>query len=97
MGEMTRGQYADAGTSLEFKTGNWRSTIRPVHIHSKAPCHAECPAGEDQQAWFALLQEQKVELGFNFDLTEMRERLRGKIKGSEWKFLKVDQLIKKEN
>ena len=61
MGEMTRGQYADAGTSLEFKTGNWRSTQRPVHIHSKAPCHATCPAGEDQQAWFALLQEGRAE------------------------------------
>jgi formate dehydrogenase (NADP+) beta subunit len=61
MVEMTRGQWAEAGTSLEFKTGNWRSTQRPVHIHSKAPCHATCPAGEDQQAWFALLQESKPE------------------------------------
>jgi len=61
MVEMTRGQWADAGSSLEFKTGNWRSTQRPVHVHSKAPCHVACPAGEDQQAWFALLQEQRVE------------------------------------
>ncbi|MCB1338880.1 MAG: FAD-dependent oxidoreductase [Maritimibacter sp.] len=58
---MTRGQWAEAGSSLEFKTGNWRSTQRPVHVHSKAPCHATCPAGEDQQAWFALLQEHRVE------------------------------------
>jgi len=56
MTELTRGTWADAGTSLEFKTGNWRSTQRPVHIHAKAPCHAACPAGEDQQAWFAELQ-----------------------------------------
>ena len=61
MTELTRGTWADAGTSLEFKTGNWRSTQRPVHIHAKAPCHAACPAGEDQQAWFAELQNGHVE------------------------------------
>ncbi len=54
---LTRGAYGNAGTSLAFKTGNWRSTEKPVHIHAKAPCHAACPAGEDQQAWFAKLQE----------------------------------------
>ncbi len=61
MVELTRGQWAEAGTSLAFKTGNWRSTQRPVHIHAKAPCHAACPAGEDQQAWFSHLQEGYVE------------------------------------
>ncbi|MDJ0628911.1 MAG: FAD-dependent oxidoreductase [Rhodobacter sp.] len=54
---LTRGAYAAPGTSLNFKTGNWRSTEKPVHIHAKAPCHAACPAGEDQQAWFAKMQE----------------------------------------
>ncbi|MDJ0686489.1 MAG: FAD-dependent oxidoreductase [Alphaproteobacteria bacterium] len=58
---LTRGAYGEPGTSLAFKTGNWRSTERPVHIHAKAPCHAACPAGEDQQAWFAKLQEGKAE------------------------------------
>ncbi|MGR3661397.1 MAG: FAD-dependent oxidoreductase [Paracoccaceae bacterium] len=53
---LTRGAYAEPGTSLNFKTGNWRSTEKPVHDHVKAPCHAACPAGEDQQAWFAHLQ-----------------------------------------
>lgn len=57
MAVLTRGAYAAPGTSLDFKTGNWRSTEKPVHIHAKAPCHAACPAGEDQQAWFARLQE----------------------------------------
>ena len=56
MTQITRGTWAEAGTSLDFKTGNWRSTQRPVHIHAKAPCHGACPAGEDQQAWFAELQ-----------------------------------------
>jgi len=54
---LTRGAYANPGTSLDFKTGNWRSTEVPAHVHTKAPCHAACPAGEDQQAWFAKLQE----------------------------------------
>ena len=58
---LTRGAYAEPGTSLNFKTGNWRSTEMPAHIHAKAPCHAACPAGEDQQAWFAKLQEGHAE------------------------------------
>ncbi len=58
---LTRGAYGLPGTSLAYKTGNWRSTERPVHVHAKAPCHAACPAGEDQQAWFAKLQEGRAE------------------------------------
>ena len=61
MAVLTRGAWAEPGTSLNFKTGNWRSDKRPVHDHVKAPCHAACPAGEDQQAWFALLQEGHAE------------------------------------
>ena len=61
MAVLTRGAYGHPGTSLDFKTGNWRSTEKPVHIHAKAPCHAACPAGEDQQAWFAKLQEGHAE------------------------------------
>lgn len=61
MTQLTRGAYALPGTSLEFKTGNWRSAELPVHIHARAPCHAACPAGEDQQAWLAHLQEGHVE------------------------------------
>ena len=61
MVSITRGAYAKPGTSLDFKTGNWRSTEMPAHIHAKAPCHAACPAGEDQQAWFAKLQEGHAE------------------------------------
>lgn len=53
---MTRGAFAKAGTSLAFKTGTWRSA-RPVHVHAAAPCHRACPAGEDQQAWLARIQE----------------------------------------
>jgi formate dehydrogenase beta subunit len=61
MERLTRGAWAAPGTSLAFKTGSWRSTTRPAHDHVKAPCHAACPAGEDQQAWFAQLQEGKAE------------------------------------
>ncbi|MBR9970498.1 FAD-dependent oxidoreductase [Magnetospirillum sulfuroxidans] len=55
---MNRGAFAQAGSSLAFKTGTWRSA-KPVHVHATAPCHGACPAGEDQQAWLALLQEGK--------------------------------------
>lgn len=53
---LTRGCYAEAGTSLEFRTGDWR-TEKPVHVHAAAPCHTACPAGEDAQDWLARLQE----------------------------------------
>lgn len=56
---MNRGAFALPGSSLSFKTGTWRST-KPVHVHATAPCHGACPAGEDQQAWLALLQEGKA-------------------------------------
>lgn len=61
MAALTRGAYGEPGTSLHFKTGNWRSTEVPVHVHAKAPCAGACPAGEDQQAWFALLQQGDAE------------------------------------
>ena len=55
---LTRSAYAEPATSLAFKTGSWR-TLRPIHIHGKAPCHHACPAGEDQQAWLAKMQENR--------------------------------------
>ena len=58
---LTRGAYSLPGTSLAFKTGDWRSTEKPLHHHRKAPCHDACPAGEDQQAWLARLQESNLE------------------------------------
>ena len=57
---LTRGAYAVPGTSLDFKTGTWR-TERPRHVHWAAPCHGACPAGEDPQAWIAKLQEGHTE------------------------------------
>ncbi|MBF0304159.1 MAG: FAD-dependent oxidoreductase [Alphaproteobacteria bacterium] len=55
---LTRGAYALPGTSLNFKTGTWRSE-KPQHKHWAAPCHSACPAGEDAQAWLAKVQEHK--------------------------------------
>jgi len=54
--KLTRGSFAYPGTTLAYKTGSWR-TQRPEHRHSSAPCHTACPAGEDPQAWLALLDE----------------------------------------
>jgi len=61
MTQLTRGAFALPGTSLDFKTGNWRSGEVPSHIHAKAPCHNACPAGEDQQAWLAHMQQGHAE------------------------------------
>ena len=57
---MTRGAWAEPGTSLAFKTGTWRVEA-PFHLHSCAPCHGACPAGEDAQAWIARIQEHKLQ------------------------------------
>ncbi|MEN8206982.1 MAG: NAD(P)-binding protein [Pseudomonadota bacterium] len=54
--KLTRGSFAFPGTTLGYKTGTWRIQ-RPEHAHRRAPCHAECPAGEDPQAYLALLDE----------------------------------------
>lgn len=55
----TRGGFAHPGTSLDFKTGAWRIE-KPLHRHTRAPCHAACPAGEDAQAYVAKVQEDRV-------------------------------------
>lgn len=54
--QMTRGAWAEPGSSLDFKTGTWRVEA-PFHQHAPAPCHHACPAGEDAQAWIAKIQE----------------------------------------
>ncbi len=56
MTKLTRGAIAYPASSLAYKTGTWR-VQRPVHRYRTAPCHEACPAGEDAQAWLALLDE----------------------------------------
>ncbi|MFO7543717.1 MAG: NAD(P)-binding protein [Thiobacillus sp.] len=56
MTELTRGAFAEPGTSLAFKTGSWR-VQQPIHQYRPAPCHNACPAGEDAQAYLGLLAE----------------------------------------
>ena len=58
MDKITRGGFAHPGTALDFKTGTWRLQ-RPTHLHEAAPCHGACPAGEDAQAYLALMQAGK--------------------------------------
>jgi NADPH-dependent glutamate synthase beta subunit-like oxidoreductase len=55
---ITRGGVAQPGAAMQYHTGTWR-TQRPVHVHSAAPCHHACPAGEDPQAYLALLDENR--------------------------------------
>lgn len=56
MQTLTRGSFAKAATSLGFNTGEWR-TSRPVHHHRTAPCAVGCPAGENPQAYIALMAQ----------------------------------------
>ena len=55
---ITRGGFAQPGTSLAFDTGSWR-VQRPQHLHAGAPCHGACPAGEDAQAYLALVEQER--------------------------------------
>lgn len=57
--KLTRGGFAYPGTTKNYKTGTWRIQ-RPEHEHRRAPCHAVCPAGEDPQAYIALLDQGKT-------------------------------------
>lgn len=57
---ITRGAWAEPGSSLEFHTGSWR-VQRPVHHYRAAPCHGACPAGEDAQAYLALVEEERFQ------------------------------------
>lgn len=52
METLTRGSFAKAGSSLRFKTGDWRLS-HPEHRHRDAPCAIACPAGEDPQGYLA--------------------------------------------
>lgn len=61
--KLTRGSYALPGTSVNYHTGTWRIQ-QPQHQHRPAPCHFACPAGEDAQAWLALLDEGHAELAW---------------------------------
>lgn len=56
MTTLTRGSYAAAGSSLSFRTGDWR-LARPEHLHRESPCAAACPAGENPQAYLARVAE----------------------------------------
>lgn len=40
----------DVGSSLENRTGSWR-TLKPSYVHRLPPCNHQCPAGEDIQGW----------------------------------------------
>ena len=57
--KLTRVSFAYPGTTRQYKTGSWRIQ-RPEHLHGRAPCHAACPAGEDPQAYIALVDQEKT-------------------------------------
>jgi len=46
----------DSATSLENKTGSWR-TERPLYVDRLPPCNNACPAGENIQAWLGFAEE----------------------------------------
>lgn len=56
MTRLNRGAFAVPGSSREYLTGSWRNE-RPVHQRHAAPCHTNCPAGENPQRYIARLQE----------------------------------------
>lgn len=51
---MSRLQF-EPGSSTGYRTGDWRRE-RPMYADRWPPCGAGCPAGEDIQAYLALMQ-----------------------------------------
>ncbi|MEC9363538.1 MAG: NAD(P)-binding protein [Pseudomonadota bacterium] len=58
----------DPGSSTAYRTGDWRRA-RPIYADRWPPCGAGCPAGEDIQAYLALLQAGREEAAWR-KLTE---------------------------
>ncbi len=54
----------DVGSSLLNKTGTWR-TERPVYVDRLPPCNAQCPAGENIQAWLGYAEEGNYEAAWH--------------------------------
>ena len=50
----------EVDSSLANRTGSWR-TERPVYQQFLPPCNEACPAGENIQAWLALVEQEKYE------------------------------------
>ena len=73
--KLTRGAIAWPGSSLAFKTGTWR-VQRPEYQHRSAPCHTACPAGEDAQAYLALVAEEEYREAWELSLIHISEPTR---------------------
>jgi NADPH-dependent glutamate synthase beta subunit-like oxidoreductase len=50
----------DLGSSLQNKTGSWR-TERPEYVRRLPPCNHGCPAGENIQGWLFHAEEGEYE------------------------------------
>ncbi|BAU49772.1 glutamate synthase [Sulfurifustis variabilis] len=58
----------EPGSSTAYRTGDWR-LARPVYADKWPPCGAACPAGEDIQAYLALIEADRPEAAWR-KLTE---------------------------
>jgi formate dehydrogenase beta subunit len=56
MPTLTRGSFTQAGSSIPFRTGDWRLS-RPEHRHHESPCAVACPSGENAQAYLASVAQ----------------------------------------
>ena len=54
----------DPGSTLAYHTGDWRIQ-RPVYHNKWPPCGQTCPAGEDIQAYLALINDQQWEAAWH--------------------------------
>jgi len=54
------GAVVEGGTSLNYKTGNWRE-FRPVFVAGIAPCRESCPAGIDIARFIREVKSQQFD------------------------------------
>ena len=63
---------------------------RPVYVDLLPPCNAGCPAGENIQAWLALVREGDPELKSMFDAALKGSIADGTLKALFLKWFQID-------
>lgn len=64
------GLILEAGSSMKYKTGDWRSQKPVLDRQDVARCNYYCPAGENTLAYLALTGEKKYEEAWRLIMEE---------------------------
>jgi len=65
----TIGAIVDGGTSINYKTGDWRE-YRPVFLEKIAPCQEACPVGNNIPAFLKEVKNKRLDLAWQILMQE---------------------------